>query len=267
MDKLAAELEEDGEVIEIDPFSNVDEGYPLIIMKDKNKDNKWEYVISKAAPSRAKKETYDDFFERTALTDSQLTELSTQKSLHERYVDSYKMRDFELALDGLKMFDEKNGYSIFEDDSFLDKCEVIQSILESEVNAEEESNEESNEDFPKVEEEVQDTKVVEVKVAPKKAPKKVAPKKVTIDKYSVVLKFVNDSYGEGYENQIPLDGDDLDKWYELSLNDSDLPLVAPEDFDNEEEVAEEEVAEEEVPLKVSGTDLTSQIANLRNRRK
>tara|TARA_R110000803_G_scaffold210835_1_gene284165 strand:+ start:34842 stop:36173 length:1332 start_codon:yes stop_codon:yes gene_type:complete len=265
MDKLAAELEEDGQVIEIDPFSNVDEGYPLIIMKDKNKDGKWEYVISKAAPSRAKKETYDDFFERTALTDDQLSQLASEKSLHERYVDSYRLKDFELALNGLKMFDEKNSYGIFEDESFLDKCETIHSILE----AENRDEEDGDEDDPSGEKaEVVKEEKAEV-VTPKKViPKKVAkPKKVEIDKFSIVSKFINDSYGDGYDNQIPTDEEELDKWYKLSLTDSDLPLVAPEDFVEEEEQEEEEQEEEMETKKVSGIDLTSQIANLRNRRK
>ena len=36
MDKITAELEIEGDVLDVDPFSNIDEGYPVIINKDKN---------------------------------------------------------------------------------------------------------------------------------------------------------------------------------------------------------------------------------------
>ena len=268
MDKLSAELEIEGDIIEIDPFSNVDEGYPLIIMKDKGKDDKWKYVISMGAPSRAKSETYDDFFARTALTDGQLSELSKERSLYDKYVDSYKLSDFEMSLDGLKMFDEKNEFGIFEDDEFLDKCEKIQEILEADkVRRESEAEKKEEEEEEDSEENNTPAKVQEKKVAKplKKKIIKVAPK---VDKLLFVLNFVNDSYGEGFDNQIPREGSELDKWYELSKDNEDLPLVDQDEFNaallpEVEEVEEEEEEENKVPV----GDLASQIANLRNRKK
>lgn len=265
MDKLAAELEVEGDVIEVDPFSNIDEGYPLIINKDKV-DGKWVYTIGKGEPSRAKKETYDEFFERTALTDGQLTGLSKLPSLNSSYVNSYQLRDFELALNGLKMFDEKNNFGIFNDDSFLDKLEAIQVILEEEEKVRKDNEENDKEESEKVVETVEN-KESTVEVTTNKAPvrkRNIAPK---VDKRKFVEEFIAEAYGSDYVDQIPT-GVDLDKWYDMAKADEDLPLEPlSEEVDTPVEVVEE-VAEIEVKSEeVKPTDLSNQIANLRKRSK
>jgi hypothetical protein len=144
----------------------------------------------------------------------------------------------------------------------------IQEILEADkVRRESEAEKKEEEEEEDSEENNTPAKVQEKKVAKplKKKIIKVAPK---VDKLLFVLNFVNDSYGEGFDNQIPREGSELDKWYELSKDNEDLPLVDQDEFNaallpEVEEVEEEEEEENKVPV----GDLASQIANLRNRKK
>ena len=255
MDKLASELEVDGDVIEIDPFSNIDEGYPLIINKDKV-DGKWVYTISKGEPSRARKETYDDFFERTAITDKQLDELSKLPSLHDSYVNSYKLKDFDLALNGLKIFDEKNEFGIFSDDNFLDKLEEISKILESEK--EEESTEDEKEEEKKEEADSNVTR------KPLRKPSRKPTREPKIDKYAFVSNFVTNVYGSDFVFQIPKSGGILDEWYSIAKEDGDLPLIEISDPEDQEQT---DTNEDIQSTEVDSSSLSEQIANLRNRRK
>ena len=134
MDKITAKIEEeDDEVTGIDPFSNPDEGYPLVIEKKKAKDkdgkelNKWDYDIDRILPK--KRQSWDDFCEEHRVTDEQLKELSEKESLKELYVDVYTKRDFELALNGLQLFDQKYKYGIFENDEFVKEIKEIEAVV------------------------------------------------------------------------------------------------------------------------------------------
>lgn len=134
IDRLNVEEDDEDGFLEIDVFANPDEGYPLKITKSKE-NNKTTVVVQKVLPKR--KETMEEFYERTKVTDAQLKELSEKESLTELYVESYKRSDFEFALDGLKYFDEKNEFGIFENDDFLEELENISKLYPDESKKEE----------------------------------------------------------------------------------------------------------------------------------
>lgn len=238
IDRLSEELEEDGVPIEIDPFSNPMEGYPLLITKGKNDSGKTEYIIDKEMPSRLKKETYDDFFERTAITDEQLEELDGKKPLNDSYTNSYKLSDFEFQMDGLQRFDDKHGYGILDLAEFQDAIAVIMDILVAEDEAST-AQAETTEDgaVDKVEEAIAEgvpAKKAPAKKAPvKKAVAKKAPVKKVDTRPKTIAEYIAAIYGEEYVNQVPLVEDGIVEWFsivEASEADGDLPLVATEDF-------------------------------------
>ena len=107
IDALAASFDRRGQVSEIDPFSNPDDGGILVIDYDKKRD-----------PADMYRVTLDTNIKRP-LTDEDIAWLGEQRTLEEQYVMSYTRRDFNMAVDGLQRFDQKNGYGTFQNDSFV----------------------------------------------------------------------------------------------------------------------------------------------------
>ncbi len=129
MNKLAI-TEDVDDVIAVDPFSDPNEGFPLIIEKTKDSNNKWQYIITKDEPSRIKRESWTEFFERTKISDEHLEELIKQKPLTDFYgTDIYTKVDFNYAINGLRRFDEENKYFIFDNEDFLTELEEIEKMV------------------------------------------------------------------------------------------------------------------------------------------
>ena len=117
MNKLAFSEDED-EVIEVDPFTDPDEGLPINVTYRKN-------------PNRKKGENYYEvtFPKKVVarpLTDEEIEYFMTLKPLSE-IVSKYSMRDFERALEGLQNFDEDNEIGLFDDDAWLEHLEEIKA--------------------------------------------------------------------------------------------------------------------------------------------
>ena len=114
--------EDDDEPIEVDPFTHVTEGLPVLIKylskpnKKKGEDYYSVTVGKKAAP----------------LTEEDLIEFEKSKSLNELYDNVYGLRDFELALEGLRHYDETNGIDVFEDDRWLEIVEEVKAQYDEE---------------------------------------------------------------------------------------------------------------------------------------
>lgn len=120
--------EDPDEVIQTDCFSDPNEGVSLIINRQKDtKTGKFENILNKREFNPKKYKSWDEFMQSEMLTDDQLMELEKAESLHKLYSDAYKRSDFEKALKGLKIFDEKNEYGVFDHDEFLDICGEIDS--------------------------------------------------------------------------------------------------------------------------------------------
>lgn len=131
--------------VAIDIFSHIDAGIPLIIEKivhkEQGKKNKTEYKVRKDGPDMNRRESWDDFFERTRVTDKQLKDLLEKKSLKEMYRENYTMLDFERAVIGLRRFDEtwKNG--LFQNNDFLKGVSMIEAKLKKLLSEDREVNE------------------------------------------------------------------------------------------------------------------------------
>lgn len=117
MNKLAFSEDED-EVIEVDPFTDPDEGLPINVTYRKNPNKKkgenyYEVAFPKKVSARP-------------LTDEEIEYFMSLKPLSE-VVNKYGMRDFERALEGLQNFDEDNEIGLFEDDAWLEHLEEIKA--------------------------------------------------------------------------------------------------------------------------------------------
>lgn len=239
MNKIVSAIEDEEGELEFDIFSDPDEGYPLIIKKEANtdektkKNKKWIITVSEGKLGRG--ESWEDFYKKNRVSDAQLQELSKQQSLKERFVDNYSMREFDLAIDGLKRFDSKNEFNIFENEEFLNELEEIQKLVPQPKS--------SNKD-------VEDAFDLEKEV---KKYTKVKLKKFLKNYVSVNYEDQEDEYNEAINE---LDKDELLEWALLAVKKEDLPelegseedddddVEVPDDVESEEEESEEE---EELP--------------------
>ena len=121
--------EDDDEPIDVDPFTDVDEGLPVLVTYRKK-------------PNKKKGENYYDvsFPKKVSarpLTDDEIEYFMSLKPIQE-VVGHYGIRDFEKALEGLQNFDEENEIGLFDDDNWLEHLEEIKSQYDSEEEREEE---------------------------------------------------------------------------------------------------------------------------------
>ena len=256
--RLSASEADSSEAIIVDIFSDPDKGYPISITQTEDK----EYKIEK--DSLKKTETWAEFFGRTRITDNQLLELFKKEPLTDMFHDCYNMRDFNLAVEGLKRFDEKNKYGIFQNEEFIDKLSDIKSHVPAEKTKEETSDKEvSNE--------------VKREVASEE-PVKQEPQSAIIPipkMRRIVGEYITENYGA--DKKMPdLSVEQLKKWYELVGQGEELPFdefeqSAPktekEKFVEElhKEEPKQEVKKETVSTEGSTTDssVEDQIAKLR----
>jgi hypothetical protein len=214
MDKITAKIEEEEtEPLDRDPFSNPDEGYPLIVDKDKNEKGKFEHIIDRVTPK--KRQSWDDFCEENKVTDDQLKELMEKESLKELYVDVYTTRDFDLALNGLHIFDKKYKYGIFDNDEFVKELKEIQEFVP-------EPKKDDNSDIDKAFDN-KSKKVADVKDWNKRKCKEYL-KAYILDTYDTETDFYLDELEE-------LDIDKLQEWCALVESGKKLPVLKSEEPD------------------------------------
>ena len=126
INKLAFSEDED-EVIEVDPFTDPDEGLPIMVTYRKNPNKKkgenfYEVSFPKKVSARP-------------LTDEEIEYFMTLKPLSE-VINRYGMRDFERALEGLQNFDTENEIDLFEDEDWLEHLEEIKAQYDAEEDSE-----------------------------------------------------------------------------------------------------------------------------------
>lgn len=248
MNKLAFSEDED-EVIEVDPFTDPDEGLPINVTYRKNPNKKkgenyYEVAFPKKVSARP-------------LTDEEIEYFMTLKPLSE-VIYKYGMRDFERALEGLQNFDEDNEIGLFDDDDWLEHLEEIKAQYDAD-------------------EEEEKPKKSAKKVVKKDAP---APKKAVVEDDDEE----DDDTPEEEDDAEEAEGDEFDdmdrselKKYiskngleisvKKSMSDDDLReaiRAASKDEDADEADDEEEDDdtdnEEEAPAKVSLNDIRKRLA-------
>jgi hypothetical protein len=239
-------------VINIDIFSDCDEGYPLIINTTLNEKGKSQFDISCGLPDASKRESWDDFFLRTRVPDNILQELEELPSLEDQYKDVFSRKDWDMQIEGLERFDKQNGFEIFQNDEFLNALEELEKLVP------------------------EDDEVKQVAKIPSK--KKEEPKQTSTPttSYPPLIKMkaeLNDYIEAEYEGteKLPnLSVTELRKWYDMMKEGMMLPF---DDYRESEENDDSNESEEKSPINEDrASSKTSQsvqdrLAGLRNRMK
>ena len=250
MNKLAFSEDED-EVIEVDPFTDPDEGLPIMVTYRKNPNKKkgenfYEVSFPKKVSARP-------------LTDEEIEYFMTLKPLNE-ILSKYGMKDFERALEGLQNFDEENEIGLFDDEDWIEHLEEIKAQYDSDDSEEDSA--------PKK------------KTAVKKAVKKEYAKSEEDEEEE---KDEADDEEEDDEEENDEDGDEFDSMDRValkkyitangleisvkkSMSDDDLrnairAAAKSDDADEaEDEEEDDDETEEEAPAKVSLSDIRKKLA-------
>lgn len=219
LNKESAEMCAQDDTAAIDIFSDPTTGYPIQWSREKDENGKTVEAL-KALPL-PRTMSWDQYFEKYAVPDKVLEDLLKLPSLKSLYVGSYRKKDFEYALDGLKRFDQNNNYNIFADEDYLDYIEKAEAELSKKWGSEEES---SPAPQPKAAASQEEVSAKPKPVAKKPTTKKAAPEEPTLEQK---LKVINEEfirqYGNEYEEITADDlGDDLDSTYALAVKMEDL---------------------------------------------
>ena len=194
LNRLAFSEDED-EVIEVDPFTDPDEGLPISVTYNKN-------------PNKKKGEKYYDvcFPKKVTarpLTDDEIEYFMTLKPLSE-VLGVYGLKDFEKALEGLQNFDEENEIGLFDDDAWLSKLETIRAQYVAD------SDDEEKPKTKKAVKKLADDEEEEEEKPAKKAKKAVKEPEPEPD---------DDDDDEEEEEETDADDGDDDEFTEMSRND------------------------------------------------
>nr|DAR73071.1 MAG TPA: hypothetical protein [Caudoviricetes sp.] len=282
MNKLAFSEDED-EAIEVDPFTDPDEGLPILVkyMKNPNKkkgENYYEVSFPKKVSARP-------------LTDEEIEYFMTLKPLTE-VLPKYGMRDFEKALEGLQNFDEEHEMELFEDDAWLEHVEEIKAQYDGEEEeeddkpskkktskkvtkkvVEEEDEDEGDDDSDDEEEEEEKPKKKSAKAPAKKATKKVEeeeeeddeePEEADDEEEDDSDEAEDDGLDEMDRTELKkyIRDNDLEVSVKKSMTEDDIREAIREAMggDDSEEADDEEEEEEKPKSKVSLKDIKKKLA-------
>lgn len=285
--EISVEMSDD-ETVSFDIFSQLEGAYPLVITMGEDDKGKKTYSLSAGIPKKG--QTWDDFFEETVIPDEDMEYfLNEVPTLEEIYKDVYSQKDFNMALDGLKRFDEENGYDIFADDGFLTEIEEMAALIPEDGDKDDEGDEapkkaKSTSKPKEVKKEPEDEDEDEEKPAPRrKAPvsapaKEKAAKVASYPPLSKMKKFLEDYIAEEYpEAELP---DDLTiaevrSWYDLAQagealpfpeeDDDEAPTETATDPEPDDEPENKEESKEESPVDEDATDKDEELSKAKAR--
>lgn len=287
--EISVEMSDD-ETVSFDIFSQLEGAYPLVITMGEDDKGKKTYSLSAGVPKKG--QSWDEFFEETAIPDEDMEYfLNEVPTLEEIYKDVYSQKDFNMALDGLKRFDEENGYDIFADDGFLAEIEEMAAMIPDEDNKNDEGEED---DAPKKTKSTSKSKKVEEpepgdatetdeeesaprKKTPASAPaKEKAAKVASYPPLSKMKKFLEDYIGEEYpEAELP---DDLTiaevrSWYDLAQagealpfpEEDETPTETEADLNQDDQQGSEDDPKEQSPVDEDATDKDEELLKAKAR--
>ena len=281
LNKLAFD-EDNDEPIEVDPFTDPDDGLVLAVkyLKKPNKKKGENYYEVDFAKTGKKKEAYS-----RAITDEELEAFSRLKPLNE-VVPRYTKKDFDKALEGLQCWDEEFDFNLFDDDEWLEIVEAVKEQYNGSSDDDDEDEKPKKKTVKKTSKKVEEEEDADDEEE-KKPAKKSAKKKVEEEpEDSEEETDEDDSDDEDDSEEEETDGDEFDdmdrkelkhyiKENELeitvkkSMSDDDIrdlirEAVADsddEDDSEEEETDEDSDDEEEQPKsKVSLDDIRKKLA-------
>jgi hypothetical protein len=265
--------EQSDEEIKIDIFADPVEPIFLVIDNDPSRGSKQRYIVSKESPNFAKYlkeyknkeeaiEKYEKACEGYKVSDEQLKELLEKESLEELYVNVYTKRDFDLALNGLKIFDEQNEYKIFENEEFLKELEEIEKQVPEKTEKENSNEEKDVEDNFKKTQEEQEESVQEDYTK---------WSKIKCRKH--LEAYILENYGNDamLPEKVEGDLDVLRKWVELSIKEEELPFEdyqeQEKDDSNEKQEGSSNNKEDVKEEKDLNPDLRAKLEKLKNKSK
>jgi len=220
MEQYNISADSDDNPLETDIFSDPDEGVSLIITYNDKAERGKKYIVGKREMTK-KFKYLDEFYASERVPDSILQELQTKQSLTELYVNTYSLKDFDFALDGLKRFDEQHKYGIFDNPDFINEISEIKEMLPNQDNSPKKSKEH-----------VQPTSNTN-----KSQPVSIETKIQSMSKFDCnkfLKAYVLENYGE--QKPLPTDLSVLREWVALAMNEEELP------FENEDAQEEEYTA-------------------------
>lgn len=221
----------DDDTVSFDIFSQMEGAYPLVITMGEDDKGKKTYSLSAGIPKKG--QSWDEFFEETAIPDEDMEYfLNEVPSLEEIYKDSYRAKDFEMALDGLKRFDEENNYDIFSDDEFLNEIEEMAAMLPDDSQSEEDKKTPFDEDEDEEEKPAPKKQVVKAPASEKAAKVASYP---PLSKMKAFLSQYIDEECPGMEIPSDLTITELREWYDLAQKGEALPFPEGEEEDTEQE--------------------------------
>lgn len=221
----------DDDTVSFDIFSQMEGAYPLVITMGEDDKGKKTYSLSAGIPKKG--QSWDEFFEETAIPDEDMEYfLNEVPSLEEIYKDSYRTKDFEMALDGLKRFDEENNYDIFSDDEFLNEIEEMAAMLPDDSQSEEDKKTPFDEDEDEEEKPAPKKQVVKAPASEKAA--KVASYPPLSKMKAFLSQYIDEEY-PGMEIPSDLTITELREWYDLAQKGEALPFPEGEEDDAEQE--------------------------------
>ena len=177
INELASDMDTGDSPIQVDPFTDPEDGIALIINKVGVKLDT-EYKVSLETKKQGK---MNFSFVPTPLEDDDLERFMKFEPLYKEYSESFTTRDFELEKEGLMRFDIENEFNFFEDEGWISIMEEMQQLVYSVCkNKEEDSDDETEK-------------------APKETPKKAVMPKAKIVKE--VVEEVEEEYEEEVEEE------------------------------------------------------------------
>jgi len=213
-----------------EPFTDIDEGVPITIKYDNGQgvQPKDRYRCSFAILGNK------NYPRPLPLPDKQLEEMDSVEPLENIYVNKYTSSDFEMAVQGLRLFDEKHGYGVFEDEGFLEMIAFLSDLYPVADDQEEEEMDEEEETGDKYDE----MNRTELKVFIKHNNLNIR----------VLKKYSDDDLRNLIREEMNAEDDDIEEEEEEEEIEIDQPIEEEEEIEDEEE--EEEV--EEQPKKSGG---------------
>lgn len=130
LNKLAFS-EDDDEPIEVDPFTDPDDGLVLSVKYNKKPNKRKGEQYYEVDFAKKSKQPY-----ARPLTDEELEAFSALKPISE-VIPRYGMKDYERALEGLQNWDEENEFNLFDDDDWLEIVEKVKAQYDTDADDDE----------------------------------------------------------------------------------------------------------------------------------
>lgn len=107
------------------PLTQVDDRRALIVKYNSHAEDAKLYYITELDNSYDQKTKKVNFY---PISDEELEAFLKLPSLSAMYKNCYTKRDFDLAMQGLEIFDERNEFGIFASNDFLDEAEALRKL-------------------------------------------------------------------------------------------------------------------------------------------